>query len=216
MKTTLYIVATPIGNLGDISSRALETLKTVDVILAEDTRVTKKLSSHFGIHTPLKRFDAHSDTTKTLKTIKDKTVALVSDAGTPGISDPGGKLVDAIWNSGGTVIPIPGASAVTTALQASGFPTDKYCFFGFIPQKKGRTKFIKHATSQPITTVFFESTHRIEKLLNELSEQLDPKRQIVVARELTKLHETFYRGTIKEVKEAMTEKRGEFTIVISS
>ena len=215
MKTTLYIVATPIGNLGDISKRAIETLKKVDVILAEDTRVTRKLLSHFDIHTPLKRFDSHSDPKKTLKTITDKTAALVSDAGTPGISDPGGRLADAVWNSGGRVIAIPGASAVTAALSISGFPTDKFTFLGFIPQKKGRTKFIKKAADSELTVIFFESTHRIEKLINDLRETLDPKRKLLIARELTKMHETIYRGTISEVASELNEKRGEFAIILA-
>jgi len=173
---TLFIVATPIGNLKDISLRALETLKEVDLIVCEDTRHTRKLLSHFDIHKPLERFDAHAKESKIKKLIQmlqdNKNIALVTDAGTPAISDPGSVLVQKATEQGIRIIPIPGPSAVTTALSISGFPSDRFTFLGFIPHKKGRTKFIKNITETKHTVVFFESPHRIKKLLDELKSNL--------------------------------------------
>ncbi|MSU75655.1 MAG: rRNA small subunit methyltransferase 1 [Candidatus Magasanikbacteria bacterium] len=252
----LYIVATPIGNLGDITFRALETLKSVDLILCEDTRVTKKLLDHYKINKPTLSYHHHSDAKK-VKEIKEllasgKNLALVTDAGTPGISDPGNQLVSVIARSGERatksrdasggqsprqepngeiatslattltprndtiIIPIPGASAVTTALSISGFPTDKFLFLGFPPHKNKRQKFFKEVAAAEHTVVFYESGHRITKCLGELQSILDPKQELVVCRELTKMFETIYRGTIAEIIEQKIDERGEFVVVISN
>ena len=215
----LYIIATPIGNLNDMTLRALETLKMVDIILCEDTRVTKNLLDHFQISKPLMSYHHHSDQRK-MKEIEKlleegKNIGLVSDAGTPGISDPGNQLVSYLKDKEVTIIPIPGASAVTTALSISGFPTDKFIFLGFPPHKNKRQKFFQEVASSEFTTVFFESGHRIKKCLGELSAVLDEKREVVVCRELTKKFETIYRGSIQKVVEEMKDERGEFVVVIS-
>jgi len=218
----LYIVATPIGNLGDITLRALQILKDVDYILCEDTRVTQKLLSHYQISKPLISYHQHSRLAKVdfiVKLLKEgKNLALVSDAGTPGISDPGNKLVKSLVSDYKLlieIVPIPGPSAAIAALSVSGFPTDKFCFLGFPPHKKGRQKFIKDIAAAKETVVFYESTHRIEKLLNGLRMMNDELR-MVVARELTKKFETIYRGTPSEVLEKIRsdDKRGEFVVVI--
>ena len=218
----LYIVATPIGNLDDITLRALAVLKSVDVILCEDTRVTKKLLDHYVIETETLSYHHHSDARK-INEIKEllvegKTVALVTDAGTPGISDPGNELVSQLAKSAikPQIVPIPGASAVTTALSISGFPTDKFLFLGFPPHKNKRQKFFKEVASAEHTVVFYESGHRITKCLGELAATLDPKKQIVVCRELTKKFETIYRGTIEEIAGVKMDERGEFVVVVSS
>jgi len=216
----LYIVATPIGNLGDITLRALETLKSVDFILCEDTRVTKKLLDHYEIKKPTISYHQHSDYKKTKEIInllnEGKNLALVTDAGTPGISDPGNMLIsDLLKNKTDQIVPIPGPSAITAALSVSGFPTDKFLFLGFPPHKNKRQKFFKEAVAHEFTTAFYESGHRILKCLKELKEYLDPKAQIMVGRELTKQFETVYRGTIDEVMNQMTEERGEFVVIIS-
>jgi len=243
-KGNLYIVATPIGNLGDITLRALETLKSVDFILCEDTRVTKNLLNHYQIMKPMISYHQHSDLKK-VKEINElleqgKNLALVTDAGTPGISDPGNLLIQSIIHSrtphtvipaqagiqsGETpdsrfrgndmIIPVPGPSAVISALSISGFPTDKFLFLGFPPHKNKRQKFFKEAVASEYTVAFYESGHRILKCLQELKELLDPKRQILVCRELTKKFETIYRGTIAEVSEKMKDDRGEFVVVIN-
>ncbi len=232
----LYIVATPIGNLGDITLRALETLKSVDFILCEDTRVTKNLLNHYQITKPMISYHQHSDLKK-VKEINElleqgKNLALVTDAGTPGISDPGNLLIQSVIASvakqspvqeiaasptaprNDKIIPIPGPSAVISALSISGFPTDKFLFLGFPPHKNKRQKFFKEAVASEYTVAFYESGHRILKCLQELKDLLDPKRQILVCRELTKKFETIYRGTIAEVFEKMKDDRGEFVVVI--
>jgi 16S rRNA (cytidine1402-2'-O)-methyltransferase len=233
----LYIVATPIGNLEDLTFRALRTLKEVDYILAEDTRVTKKLLDHYQIQKPLISYHHHSDAKK-IKEIKSlledgKNLALVTDAGTPGISDPGNQLVDVLVNVGANgrlpagrqgspipgngeiqIIPIPGVSALTAALSISGFPTDKFVFLGFPPHKTKRQKFFKEVAEATHTAIFFESGHRITKCLQELKVLLDEKRQIVVCRELTKKFETVYRGTASEVASVMKDERGEFVVIV--
>jgi 16S rRNA (cytidine1402-2'-O)-methyltransferase len=228
----LYIIATPIGNLADITLRALDTLKSADFILCEDTRVTKNLLAHYKISKPLISYHQHSDAKKVAE-IKEllsgkKNLALVSDAGTPGISDPGNLLINQLTISarGGpafgwsneqlTIIPIPGACAAVAALSVSGFPTDKYIFMGFPPHKNKRQKYFKEAATAGQTVVFYESGHRIKKCLAELKTYLEPKRQIIVCRELTKMFETIYRGTVDEVIETMKEERGEFVVVISN
>lgn len=211
----LYIVATPIGNLDDITKRALDTLSSVDFILCEDTRTTQKLLNHFDIKTKTISYHQHS-TEKKIKEIQElldcgNNLALVTDAGTPGISDPGNYLIQELNNI--EVIPIPGPSAITTALSISGFATDKFIFLGFPPQKNKRQKYFKELLSYPYTVVFYESCHRILKTLNEIKE-LDDSCMIVVCRELTKKFETIYRGNIKDVINSIDNTKGEFTIVL--
>jgi 16S rRNA (cytidine1402-2'-O)-methyltransferase len=222
MTTTLFIIATPIGNLSDVSARAKEILKTVQVILCEDTRVTKKLLNHFEIHTSVLRFDAHAPAGK-METVlsllrEGKNLALVTDAGTPGISDPGGKLVEAVWREFGdqvSMIPIPGPAALAVALSISGFPADRFVFLGFPPHKKGRKTFFDELAKVPFTVVFYESVHRIEKTLAELLTRIGD-RPVVLCRELTKLHETIYRGTVRQVTAALRADtiKGEFVMVV--
>lgn len=217
----LFIVATPIGNLGDITLRAIETLKSVDILLCEDTRETQKLLEHFNIKQTTLSYHHHSDERK-MKEIQNllaegKNIALVTDAGTPGISDPGNLLISTLVKriSGLQIIPIPGASAAVAALSISGFPTDKFIFLGFPPHKNKRQKYFKEVAEQEVTTVFFESGHRILKCLTELKEVLDPKREVVVCRELTKKFETIYRGTSQDLLENMKDDRGEFVVVVN-
>lgn len=238
----LYIVATPIGNLGDITLRAIETLKNVDFILCEDTRVTKNLLNHYEINRPMISYHQHTEERKVKEIInlleEGKNLALVSDAGTPGISDPGGLLVKAIVKSvilsetknplnlnregsftavqdDNRIVPIPGPSAVIAALSISGFPTDKFVFMGFPPHKNKRQKFFKEVAAAEYTIVFYESGHRIKKCLQELKENLDAGRGLVVCRELTKKFETTYRGNIDQITEQMTDERGEFVVVVN-
>ena len=219
----LFIVATPIGNLEDISFRAVRILQEADLILCEDTRVTKKLLDRYDIKKPLQSYHQHSKLAK-IERIMDmlaegKNLALVSDAGTPGISDPGGLLVEAVVKRFGdevTIVPIPGANAALAALSVSGFPTDRFIFLGFPPHKKGRKTFFEEAVIMRETAVLYESKHRIEKALTALAEYAK-ERRIVVARELTKQFETVYRGTPGECLAGLKadDMRGEFVIVIS-
>ncbi len=216
----LYIVATPIGNLGDITLRALEILKSVDLILCEDTRVTKNLLDHYQISKPLMRYHQHSAARK-VKEITEllatgKNLALVTDAGTPGISDPGNILINQLTNKPINVTPIPGACALVAALSISGFPTDKFLFMGFPPHKNKRQKFFKEVAASEYTVAFYESGHRIKKCLAELADTLDSKREIMVGRELTKKFETIYRGTIVEITAQSVDERGEFVVIINS
>ncbi|HLD28452.1 MAG TPA: 16S rRNA (cytidine(1402)-2'-O)-methyltransferase [Patescibacteria group bacterium] len=231
MNGKLYIIATPIGNLADITLRAIETLKSVDLIACEDTRVSKKLLDHYEITTKLISYHQHSGQTKVVQIIDElkagKDLAVITDAGTPGISDPGNKLVaDVISQLGDEVqiIPIPGPSALISALSISGLPTDRFLFLGFLPHKKGKDTMLKQIIESKITTIFYESTHRIMKSLSRLDEMFDAvsidadnDRKIVVGRELTKKFETIYRGTIKEVIEKLNndKTRGEFVVVVS-
>lgn len=219
----LFIVATPIGNLEDISFRAVRVLQEADLILCEDTRVTKKLLDRYDIKKPLQSYHQHSKLAKTEYIVdmlaSGKDCALVSDAGTPGISDPGGLLVETIVERLGdevTIVPIPGANAALTALSVCGFPTDRFIFLGFPPHKKGRKTFFEDIAALRETAVFYESKHRIEKALIALATHADDRR-IVVARELTKQFETVYRGTPSECLAALKadDMRGEFVIVIS-
>ena len=216
----LYVVATPIGNLDDITLRALSILRSVDVILCEDTRVTAKLLQHYQIQRSLLSYHQHSDRRKT-KEIQalleeGKNLALVTDAGTPGISDPGNVLVaHLIGNPQIQIIPIPGPSALITALSVSGLPTDKFLFLGFPPHKNKRQKFFKEVEQSSHTVVFYESGHRITRCLAELSALLHPNRQVVVCRELTKKFETIYRGTVAQLVAAAPDERGEFVVVVS-
>lgn len=220
----LYIVATPIGNLKDISLRALEVLKEVSAIAAEDTRVTAKLLFHYNIQKPLFSYSYQVDSPKNKKLFdllkQGQDVALVTDAGTPGISDPGGKIIERVLKELGNeveIIPIPGPNAALTALSISGFPTDKFLFLGFPPHKKGRQKFFQEVADSQHTVVFYESPHRILKTLQSLADHSDLKTRIlVVARELTKKFETIYRGTAEEIlaKYQNELKKGELVIVV--
>ena len=219
---TLYIVATPIGNLRDMSERAKATLASVHVVLCEDTRVTGRLLNAHDITTEMMSYHQHSGQMKTKKIIDlldgGKDLALVTDAGTPAISDPGGKLVQALVANFGeqlSIVPIPGASAVTAALSASGFPSDQFVFMGFPPHKKGRESYFDRVAAQDMTVAFYESTHRIMKTMESLGQRIGD-RPIVVARELTKLHETIYRGTAQEVTEQLesTSIKGEFVVIL--
>ena len=224
--STLYIVATPIGNLGDITIRALQVLRSVDLILCEDTRQTKKLLEHHNIETPTLSYHQHSELKKIEHIIqllrKGRNIALVSDAGTPGISDPGNKLIAEIAGAQSLQIaPIPGPSAVTAAASICGFPMDRFLFLGFPPVKKKRNKFLEEVVNSRYPVIFYESPYRIIKTLNELAAHelnhgsLRTLLKAVVCRELTKKFETIYRGTIEEVlgelkKEAI---KGEFVVI---
>lgn len=218
----LYIVATPIGNLEDITLRALRILKEVDLILCEDTRQTRKLLDRYEIKTPTLSYHQHSKLQRVEEIIKlfgeGKNLALVSDAGTPAISDPGGKLVEEVLRTFGEeaqIIPIPGTSAVAAAASISGFPTDKFLFLGFPPHKHGRAAFFKKIDAAKETVIFYESTHRILKSLEELRAAAG-ERQIAVCRELTKMFETIYRGKTSEVLEKLESDttKGEFAVVV--
>jgi len=225
---TLYIIGTPIGNLKDITLRALEVLKEVDLILCEDTRVTKKLLEHCQIKKPLLSYHQHSKLKKVnyiLELLKQgKNLALVSDAGTPGISDPGNLLVyEAIerLREKVEIIPIPGPSAATAAASISGFPMDKFLFLGFPPAKRKRKKFFQEVIGSKYPVIFYESPYRIIKSLRDLqliSKTYNLKPKIVVCRELTKKFETIYRGEIEEVIKEIEKDiiKGEFVIIVES
>lgn len=223
--TKLYIVATPIGNLEDITYRGVRILKEVDVILCEDTRVTSRLLQKYDIKTPTLSYHANSGIAKVEKIFglleEGKNLALVSDAGTPTISDPGVLLLKQIREKFGSkvsIIPIPGASALTTALSASGISSAQFTFLGFLPHKKGRETLFREIGDSKRTVVFFESPHRMEKTLTALSKVLGENRQVVIARELTKIYEEFVRGSIKEVSKHFKNKpktiKGEFVVII--
>ncbi len=223
---TLSVVATPIGNLGDVTLRALETLKHSDVIACEDTRVTSKLLAKYGIEKPLLIFHARSGklaTERILAALADeKHVALVTDAGTPGISDPGSALVAEIRERLGAAVRIesvPGASALTAALSIAGIPTDRFVFLGFLPHKKGRLTLFSEIKKAEMTVVFYESPHRIEKALASLAEVLPEDRTVTVVRELSKLHEALIQGAPREVAEHFSKHpgqvRGEFVVIVS-
>ena len=217
----LYIIATPIGNLEDITLRALRVIKEVDLILCEDTRHTKRLLDKYEIIVQTMSYHQHSKISKIDKIVglleSGKDLALVSDAGTPGISDPGNKLVEYLVENkiDVNIIPIPGPSAVVSALSVSGFPTDNFIFLGFVPHKKGRQTFFKNLAEEKRTVVFYESPHRIMKTLESLKEYI-PEKEIVVCRELTKIYETIYRGKPKEITKKITPEqvKGEFVLVI--
>ncbi len=220
-----YVVATPIGNMGDITFRAIETFKNVDLILCEDTRQTKKLLERYSINKPTMSYHAQSKLSKTDKIFKlldeGKDLALVSDAGTPGISDPGAMLVSKIkekFEDTVEVIPIPGASAVITALSASGLPTHEFTFLGFLPHKKGRETLFKEISESKRTMVFYESPHRILKTLESL-QKFCPNKKVCIAREITKIYEEFKTASPAELLEYFTKnpdkERGEFTVIVS-
>lgn len=228
----LYIVATPIGNLEDITLRAIRTLKEVDLILCEDTRVTKRLLERYEINKPTMSYHAQSKLSKSDKIIalleEGKNLALVSDAGTPTISDPGCLLVSQVRahfmsrsdldSEVVQIIPIPGPSAVLSALSVSGFPSSEFVFLGFLPHKKGRETLFKEIASAKRTVAFYESPHRILKTLESLKTHLGEKRRILVAREITKIYEENIIGTSEEVLAHFTTHpdrvRGEFVVVV--
>ncbi|MCC7333153.1 MAG: 16S rRNA (cytidine(1402)-2'-O)-methyltransferase [Flavobacteriales bacterium] len=217
----LFIVPTPIGNLNDITFRAIQTLKDVDYILAEDTRQTAKLLSHFTINKKLVPFHQHNEHKALERIIEDlkqnKTVAIVSDAGTPGISDPGFLIVRACIQNEIDVECLPGATAFVPALINSGFPCDKFVFEGFLPHKKGRHTRLNLLKEETRTIIFYESTHRLLKTLEQFSEFFGETRQISVSRELTKIHEETVRGSVAEVLEYYKNNslKGEIVIVVS-
>lgn len=218
---TLYLIATPIGNLEDITLRALRTLKECDVIAAEDTRHTGHLLRHFEISKPLLSYFKFNESRRSEEIIdrlkRGEKVALVTDAGTPGISDPGERVVRAALAAGLRVEAVPGACAAIVALAASGLPTEEFHFAGFLPHKSGqRAKEIQRLAALPGTIVLYESPYRIEKLLSELAATI-PQRQIVVARELTKKFEEFWRGTAAEIAHSPKPKvlKGEFVVLIA-
>lgn len=216
----LYIISTPIGNLKDITFRAIETLKEVDFILCEDTRTSGNLLHHYEIKKELISLNAFNESKKIdpilNRILASKSAALISDAGTPTISDPGVRLVSACINAGIEVISVPGASALIAALSISGLPTDSFVFEGFIPQKKGRQTKLKELANETRTIVLYESTYRIEKLLIEFNEYL-PERFVVVCREITKKFEETWRGFPKDLVESFPERvsKGEFVVVIA-
>ena len=218
-KGRLFVVATPIGNLSDMTLRAVDTLREVDFIAAEDTRTSSVLLKHYGISRPMVSFHSYSGPNRTQELVDrlagGETAALITDAGTPGISDPGYTLVRDAVAAGIDVVPIPGATAFVAALSSSGLRTDRFVFEGFLPQKKGRQKKLQQLSEERRTIVLYESPHRIEKTLLELMKHFGG-RKCVVAREVTKLHESFYRGTFQEVLEMIghAERRGEFVIIV--
>ncbi|MCC7357210.1 16S rRNA (cytidine(1402)-2'-O)-methyltransferase [Candidatus Uhrbacteria bacterium] len=220
MTGKISFVATPIGNLRDITFRAIETLREADIILCEDTRVSSKLLAAFEISKPLISVHEHSSDDKLdalVREAKDgKRYAYICDAGTPGMNDPGGKLAERAFASGVTVVPIPGPSAVTAAISSCGFPMDEFTYHGFAPHKKGRKSFFEEMLARKSPSIFLESTHRILKTLEQLEEIIDSNRLIYVGRELTKMHETVYRGTISEVRQSIekTSTKGEFIVII--
>ncbi|OIO29250.1 16S rRNA (cytidine(1402)-2'-O)-methyltransferase [Candidatus Nomurabacteria bacterium CG_4_10_14_0_2_um_filter_30_12] len=230
-----YVVATPIGNMGDITLRAIETLKEVDLILCEDTRETKKILNKYNINTPTMSYHSQSKLNKIDKIFKlleeGKNLALVSDAGTPTISDPGAMLISKIkerndelghsmskWTSDVQVFPIPGATAIIAALSASGLPTHEFTFLGFIPHKKGRETLFKEIALSKRTMVFYESPHRILKTLESLN-KFCPNKKVCIARELTKIYEEFKTGSPLELLDYLTKnpikQKGEFTVLVS-
>lgn len=221
MPGLLYIVATPIGNLEDITLRALRVLKEVDVIAAEDTRHTQILLSHHDIHTPLTSYHEHNEKTKAQDLVarlaRGQNIALVSDAGTPTISDPGFRLVVQAIRGGVRIIPIPGASALTAVLSATGLPTDRFVFEGFLPaKKKQRRERLQILRDEIRTLIFYEAPHRLRDALDDIHELLG-NREAVLAREVSKIHEEFLRGPISELVRSLGggDVRGEVTLIIS-
>ena len=217
----LYIVPTPIGNLDDITLRAVNVLRDVDFILAEDTRTTSFLLKHLGIEKKLyshHKFNEHATVKMVAESIAaGRNAALVSDAGTPGISDPGFLLVRTCVEAGIEVETLPGATALIPALVQSGFPCDRFCFEGFLPQKKGRAKQLQSLAAEERTMIFYESTYRVVKCLEQFAEVFGPERRVSVSRELTKKFEQTVRGTVAEVLEHFrtTDPKGEFVIVLA-
>ena len=223
-KGRLYIVATPIGNLGDVSQRAISTLQSVDLVAAEDTRHSMKLLQHLAINTPCVAFHEHNERDKTAQLISKlqagKSIALISDAGTPLLSDPGYHLVKAAHAEGIPVVPVPGASALLAALVAAGLPTDRFVFEGFLPSKKlARSKYLAGLQHETGTLVFYEAPHRILATLQDMVDIFGSEREAVLARELTKTYETVHRARLGELLEWVggdaNQQRGEIVIVVA-
>ena len=216
---TLYLVATPIGNLQDISPRALDVLRAADVIAAEDTRTSRVLLDHYGISRPLVSYHSYNEQRRAPQLLErlrnGGSIAVITDAGTPGISDPAWTIVRAAIDAGLPVVPIPGPTALIAALIVSGLPTDRFVYEGFLPVKKGRKTRLEGLRSEERTIVLYESPHRIERTLRDLQSALG-ERRVAVARELTKKFEEVVRGTLSEVLEAVTKKgpRGEYVVVV--
>jgi 16S rRNA (cytidine1402-2'-O)-methyltransferase len=218
----LYLVGTPIGNLEDITLRALRVLNEVDLIACEDTRQTQKLLNHYTIATPTTSYHEHNEMTRSAELVKQMqegaSVALVTDAGMPGISDPGYRLISLAIRHHLPVVPVPGASAFLAALVASGLPTDSFRFSGFLPAKRGeRRTVLESIKSSPRTQAFYEAPHRILEALEDIVEVLGPERRVVVAREVTKIHEEFLRGRASEVLAILKQReavKGEITLLI--
>jgi 16S rRNA (cytidine1402-2'-O)-methyltransferase len=217
----LYLVSTPIGNLQDMTQRAVEVLREADVILAEDTRRTGVLLQRFDVQTRMISAHEHNESARASLLVEllgeGKKVALVSDAGTPLLSDPGARLVRAALDAGYEVVPIPGASALLAALIASGLSADRFTFYGFIPRKGGdRTALLREISASPYTSVMYEAPQRVAALVRDLIEVAGPERRVAVARELTKLHEEILRGTLQEALHRLEERdpRGEFVVVV--
>jgi 16S rRNA (cytidine1402-2'-O)-methyltransferase len=214
---TLFLVATPIGNLEDISGRALRTLREVPLIAAEDTRLTRKLLTHYDIHTPLESYFEHNKLSRLehiLERLEAGDVALVSDAGTPGLNDPGYELVKAAVEAGHRVSPIPGPASPIAALVSSGLPADAFLYLGYLPRKRSeRQAALKRVADLPYTLIYLEQPHRLPEALNDMHEVLGD-RQASLARELTKIHEEVWRGTLGEAKQHFKAPRGEFVLVI--
>jgi len=220
MSGTLYIVATPIGNLEDITLRALRVLKEVDLIAAEDTRHTQILLHHFGIRTPLTSYHEHNERTKARQLVErlrqGESIALVSDAGTPTISDPGFRVIVEAIEAEIPIVPLPGASALTAVLSASGLPTDQFVFEGFLPAKqKERRERLQALRAETRTLVFYEAPHRLKEMLNDMHAILG-ERQIVVAREVSKAYEEFLRGRLSDIARQIAERaiKGELTVIV--
>ena len=219
---TLYLVGTPIGNLEDITLRAVRVLKEVDVIACEDTRQTQKLLDHYAIETRTTSYHEHNEREKSAELVKQMqggaSVALVTDAGMPGISDPGYRLITLAIQHDIPVVPVPGAAAFLSALVASGLPTDSFQFSGFLPAKRGdRRTVLESIRKSEWTQVFYEAPHRIVEALEDVGEVLGPERHVVMAREVTKIHEEFLRGSVREVLHALKQRevvRGEITLLI--
>lgn len=219
----LYLVPTPVGNLEDITLRALRILKEVDVVLAEDTRTSKKLFQHYDISTPLRSHHAHNENQVAAKVVEEilagATIALISDAGTPGISDPGFSLIRACVEAEIKIECLPGATAIIPALVASGLPCNRFYFEGFLPHKKGRQTRLLYLAELPCTFALYESPHRLAKCLAQLAEHCGPTRQVVVCREISKMFEEYARGTVDElIKKVATNQlksKGEIVIVVA-
>lgn len=218
---TLYLVPTPVGNLEDITARSLRVLRECDLILAEDTRTSGNLLRHFDIHKPLlsyHKFNEHQTVTRVVERLMGgETIAVVSDAGTPGISDPGFLVAREAARAGVEVITLPGATAFVPALVSSGLPCDRFCFEGFLPQKKGRQTRIEALRDEPRTMIFYESPRRVVRTLQQFIEAFGGQRQCSVCREISKIHEESVRGTLEEVLAHFTgeEPRGEFVMVVA-
>ncbi|MFA6428329.1 MAG: 16S rRNA (cytidine(1402)-2'-O)-methyltransferase [Candidatus Buchananbacteria bacterium] len=221
----LYLIATPIGNLADITFRAVKTLQEVDLIACEDTRQTKKLLAYYQISKPTISYHQHSKVQKIDYLVEQlqsgKNIAVVSDAGTPGLCDPGGYLVSQVLQKAPEVqiVPIPGVTALATLISVAGISLDNFLFLGFLPHKKGRETMYKKIVASEVPVIFYESSHRVVKCLEALA-KLIPERPVIIGRELTKMFETIYRGTVAEVKQTILSdkknEKGEFVIIIEN